>query len=73
MTEKVDVSKLARLDPIEAPGLYRRAIPALLRLARAAKARHETWTRETYVEVDEALAAFDFTETPASVAEARKS
>lgn len=32
----------------------------LLRLARAAKARHEQWTRETYVAVADALAAFDF-------------
>jgi hypothetical protein len=33
---------------------------ALLRLARAAKARSEVWTRETYAAVADALDAFDF-------------
>lgn len=35
--------------------LSRNRLPALLKIARAALARHQVWTRETYVQMDEAL------------------
>ena len=38
-------------------------VEKLERVARAARARHEVWSRETYVEMDDALAAFDNQET----------
>jgi len=38
----------------------RDVLPALLRLARAAKARLESGTPETVLDVSEALDAFDF-------------
>ena len=56
--------KLEAMDLLRASHEALRERVALLeRVTRAARARREVWSRETYVEMDDALAAFDNQET----------
>ena len=44
---------------IDSHEALRERVALLERVARAARARHEVWSRETYVEIDDALAALE--------------
>ena len=71
--ETMTLWRRRHLDQALSPSTYTRVIDShealrervalLERVARAARARHEVWSRETYVEMDDALAAFDNQET----------